>query len=331
MAITGGGGAAAVTVDIINAMWENAQSKSDSGDKRISQAIGYADPAPQIDVSGIDTGAFEMPSPPDLPNEDPKNGEALFDDKYREMLTMITTNLRSFITEHFPDKAFYNGAAAWCDRAIQLGGSGINIAMESALWERDRARIMADSERAADETTALWANRGFPMPPGALTNQLLQINLDASRKLAESSRTVAIESWKAELENVRLAVNTLLEQRKVALDSAGDYIKTLMLAPQTAADLATKLSSIRSEVARNLVQMYAAQTSAMDPIVRIATTNANIQLEGLKANQTATLTSIDAKVKAALAGATMVGQQSAAGINAINSSSSISGSDSTSL
>lgn len=327
---SGGAGAAVVTTQIINAMWQNAQAKSSAGDARVAQAIGIADPAPQVGQVTLDK-SYLPPTVPVLPNEDPNNGEAMYDAQRDQMLAMVTQNFRSFIAEYFPNPEYYESALDWCERAYTDGGSGVNTDVENALWQRGRARILADSERAKDEAMSAWAGRGFPLPPGALTGQVNQINLDAGRKLAEVSRDVAVKSFDTEIENVRFAVTQVLDQRKVALDSAGDYIRTLMLAPQTAMQLATGLARIRSELASNLISLYSAQTAALEPRVRLAITDATLKMQAEQANLQAQVGTIEAKVRAALAGAQMVASMASAGINAINASSSIQGNDSTSV
>ena len=125
MPITGGGGAAAVTVDIVNAMWDNAQQKSDSGDARISQAISLADPAPSLTPVDVDM-TYAPPPPPTLPEDDPNGGQASYDVNLANLMQLITSNFRSFISEYFPDPGYYEDALAWCGRAIADGGSGIN-------------------------------------------------------------------------------------------------------------------------------------------------------------------------------------------------------------
>lgn len=328
--VTGGAGAAVTVTETINAMWENAQSKSAAGDARIGQAISLADPAAQLSYTPLDT-SYVPPVAPGIVPDNPMDAEALYNAQRDQMLALITSNFRSFIDEFFPNPDWYQEALDWCGRAITQGGTGINTDVETALWQRGRARILADSERAADEAMSTWANRGFPLPPGALANQVNQINLDAGRKLAEVSRDVAVKSFDTEIENVRFAVKTVLDERKAALAAALDYIKTIMLGPQTAMQLTTGLANVKSDFARTLVSLYSAQTAALDPRVRLSITDAQLRLQADTANLEARKASTDAKVRAAMAGAGMVGQMASAGINAINAQASISGSDSSSL
>lgn len=324
--ITGGAGAPVTTTQVINAMWENAQNKSAAGDARVGQAISLADPAPQMVTPVLDT-SYVPPTKPDLPEDNPLDGEAMYNAQRDQMLTLITNSFTDFINTYFPNPQFYEDALDWCHDAFTTGGTGLNADVEQQLWERGRARILGDSERAEDEAMASWANKRWPVPPGALTNQINQIRLDAGRKLAEQSRDISIKSFDTEIENVRFAVKEVLDQRKVALDAAGDYIKTIMLGPQTAMQLATGLANIRTELSRSLVALYSAEVTALEPRIRLAIADADLKFRGAQANLQAQIQSIEEKVRAAIAGAQMVAQQASAGLNAINAQASISGQD----
>ncbi len=96
-------------------------------------------------------------------------------------------------------------------------------------------------------------------------------------------------------------------------------------------DVNLQLANLRTELARNLVMLFSAQVSALEPKVRLAITDANLKLEAAKANLQALEMSVDAKVKAALSGADMVARMASAGINAINAQTSIQGNDSSSV
>lgn len=326
---TGGAGAAITTTQIINAMWQNAQGKSTAALAYSKDAADAASPAPHMLGATLDT-SYLAPVKPDLPTDNPLDAESLYNGQRDQMINLITGSFTGFINEWFPNPQFYEDALGWCHRSLQDGGSGINAFVEQQLWERGKARILSDTARLEDEATSTWANRRFPHPPGALVNQLQQINLEASRKLAEQSRDISIKSFDTEIENVRFAVKEVLDQRQVALNAAGDYIKTLMLGPQTAMQLATGLAGIRSELARSLVAMYSAEVTAAEPRIRLAITDAQLRQSAAEANLRSDMASIDAKVRALMAAMQALAQQAAAGLNAINSSASISGQDSTS-
>lgn len=326
---TGGAGAAITTTQIINGLWRNAQSKSTAALAQADAAVAAADPAPHMLGAPLDT-SYLPPLKPELPSDNPLDAESLYNSQRDQMLNMITGNFASFINQWFPNPQFYEDALGWCHTALQSGGSGINTYVEQQIWERGKARILSDTARLEDEATSTWANRRFPQPPGALVNQLQQINLEASRKLAEQSRDISIKSFDTEVENVRFAVKEVLDQRQVALNAAGDYIRTLMLGPQTAMQLATGLAGIRSELARNLVAMYTAEVTAAEPRIRLAITDAQLRQSANEANLRSDMASIQLKVQALMEAMKTLAQQAATGLNAINAQAQISGSDTTS-
>jgi hypothetical protein len=213
------------------------------------------------------------------------------------------------------------------DRAITQGGTGINANVENALWQRARAKILGDSERAENEAMSMWANKRFPLPPGVLVGLMNTIGLDTGRKLAEQSRDISIKSFDTEIENVRMSVKLALDQRKIALDAMGDYIKTMMMAPATAKDLAVGLSQLHSEAAKTMVAMYAAQINGYQAVSQISIADATLKQSAQKANLDSQVNSVNERVKAALQGAQMFGTQAASGFNAVSGQAQISGMD----
>ncbi len=328
--VTGGAGAAVTTTEVINAMWRNAQEKSAAGDARVGQAITIADPAPHLVAPYLDK-SYLPPLPPELIPENPNDAEARYNATRDQLIALITSQFRGFIDEFFPRPDLFEDAMDWCGRAINNGGTGLNPAVEAQLFERAKARIQRDTERQRDESMTTWANRRWKLPPGSLNSSLVQIELEGGRKLAEANRDIWIKSFDTEIENVRFAVQRVLEQRKVALDAAGDYIRVIMQGPTVAMQLTTGLAGLRTEFARSMTALYSAQVTALEPIVRLNITDAQLQLDAAKANLQSDANTLDAKVRAALAGAQMVASMATAGINAINAQASISGNDSSSV
>lgn len=327
---TGGAGAAVTVAQIVNAMWANSQERTSQSTAYLGQALNLAGTAPHMDVPVLDS-AYEAPTAPTLPEQDPNAAERVYDTKRREMETLLKDGFSGFLDKYFPVDASFQQALNWISRALTTGGAGINVGVEQALWQRAKGRVLGDTERAKAELMATWAGKRFPVPPGALVNAVNQLNVEAGRKLADVSREAAIKSFDAEVENARLAVREALDLRLKAVDAAGSYIKTLILGPQTAVQLATGIAGIQTEFARSLVQMYSAQVTAAEPAVRLAIAQGDLTARAGAANLNAESGLIDARVKSVLAAAQMLGSQASAGINAINAQASISGSDSSSV
>ena len=93
--------------------------------------------------------------------------------------------------------------------------------------------------------------------------------------------------------------------------------------------LATGLANIKGDLARALTALYQAEVAALEPRVRMAITDAELQQRASEANMKAQVDMIQAKLQGALGAAQMLATQAAAGLNAINAQASISGADST--
>lgn len=327
---SGGAGAPLLTSQIVNAAWENGQQRTIDAAARVDSAIALAGPAPLVNTPALDT-SYVPPVSPGLVPSDPSDAKAIYDDTNAEISQKLEDGFASFQATYFPDiQPAADAALDWLLKSLTTGGTGIGAGTETQIWERDRARILGESGRAEAEAFSTFANRGFPLPPGALNAGLLQIRKSAADQLAAQSRDIAIKTADTEIENARLAVQQATSLRLSALAAAGDYIKTLILGPQTAMQLATGLVGLRNDFNRSLVSLYQAQTAAIEPRVRLAIADADLKMRGEEANQRSQLAVIEAKVRAALEAAQQMATQAAGLLNGIHAGVSISGSDSTS-
>lgn len=326
--ITGGAGAPVTTTQVINAMWDNSETRTNEMAERISMGLADVGPAPLIGVPFLDK-SYVPPLKPSLVETSSLDGEAIYNSQLDKLVNMIGQGIADFFANYFP-LGPYDDAVEWMRKAIVDGGTGINPTVEQQLWERGRARILLDSERTEREAMATWANRRFPLPPGALVGQVNEIRLDAGRKLAEQSRDIAIKSFDTEIENVRFAVKETLDLRSKAMSAMADYIRTLMLGPDTAMKLATGLAGLELDVNRSLVALYSAETQALQPRVQLAIEDARLQASTNESNQRSITATAQTKADLAKAAAQMLAAQASAGINAIHAQTSISGQDVTS-
>lgn len=327
---SGGAGAAVVTSQIINAKWQNALTwfnrAFEFGDD-VMAAIGVA---PQLSSPVLDK-SYVPPAAPQLAFDDPDAAMAYFDAKNAELSALIDNTFQTMLGQTFPDMAYISSALAWCNRAVTQGGTGINTAVETALWERARARVAQEGERAVAEVENKFARAGWPLPPGAMLHQTALVRQDGRNKLAEASRDIAVKSFDAELENVRFAVKSVMDQYIQALAAVGDYVKTIMLGPQISMQLATSMAGLKNEAARTLTALYSAQTAALEPRVRLAIADADIQQQGATANLRARTETAQMRAQGMLANLKMMGDSAAASFNGIGAGASISGTDSSSV
>lgn len=86
------------------------------------------------------------------------------------------------------------------------GGTGLPEDVETAIWERERARELV---AANAKIAAMWddlANRGFAYAQGYLAGAIQAARDESEQKISDASRTVAIEQAKLEQANRQFAV-----------------------------------------------------------------------------------------------------------------------------
>ncbi|BEP34348.1 hypothetical protein GmRootV59_13220 [Variovorax sp. V59] len=327
---TGGAGAPVIVSQVINGNWRNGIMLLNKSFALSDQAVGLADPAPQMPGVSLDT-SYLPPLVPVLPDNDPASAKAIYDDARLEMQALTEGGYMTYLQTYFPDEPFWPAALGWLERALTQGGTGINAAVEAQVWERGRSRLGVEAMRAKADLMQGFANRGFPLPPGPLLHTMQLVDQDLRDKLAEQSRDISIEAFRAELENTRFAVQQAIDLRLKAIAAAGDYIRTLLEGPRVAMQLATAQVGFQTEYARTLVQFYTAQVQATDPRIRLSIADAQLQTQAGEANLRAKSQAISDRLRAALVNAQSVASAAAASLNGINAGASISGSDSSSL
>lgn len=88
-----------------------------------------------------------------------------------------------------------------------LGGNlGLSAAIEAMIWEQARDRDGKVAFQAERETLEDFAARGFTLPTGALLRRLDAARQAKQDAAGETGRTIAIESAKLRIENVKFAV-----------------------------------------------------------------------------------------------------------------------------
>lgn len=324
-------GPALQTTQIINAKWEMAQEwyRNASGFSR--DTVATVGTAPHYTAPTLNQSFTPAEVPKDLSFDDPDAAMAYFDAKNSELSALIDGAFRRIMGIAFPDMSLMVTALGWCNRAITQGGTGINESVESALWERGRVRVLREAERDLASVQERYARSGWPLPPGAMLHEAALIRQGSRDKLAEASRDIAIKSFETEVENVRFAVKTVMDQFAQAINSVGDYVKTVMLGPQVAAQLSSNMTSLKNDAARTLVSLYQAQNTALEPFIRLSITDAELKGRAGEANLRAQLETAQLRAQAALAQVKMVGDAAAASLNGIGAGVSNTMSSSVSL
>ena len=306
-------GPALQTTQIFNAKWAMAMESFRSAQGFTHDMVATVGTAPHYTAPILNQSFMPAEVPKNLSFDDPNAAMAYFDAKNGELSALIDKAFKDML----PDMSLMASALKWCERAINEGGTGISHAVESALWERGRSRILREAERDLNTVQERYARAGWPLPPGAMLHEAALIRQGGRDKLAEASRDIAIKSFETEVENVRFAVKTVVDQFSQAISSVGEYVKTVMMGPQVASQLASNITNLKNDAARTLVSLYQAQNSALEPFIRLSITDAELKSKAEESNMRSQLETAQLRANAALAQIKMVGDAAAASLNGI--------------
>jgi len=297
----------------------------DLGDRKAAQSEAYGGQAvsaatgkPEIRPPKVQSAS--IPSAPNvsIPSRASGVDTAVFESTYDRIIEDLSDRFADFFVRFFPiNPALMNAVEAWLSSAI-AGGTGINSTVEGRIWQRDRDRITNEFSSASEEATAVWASKGFPLPPGAAVGNLADLARKRSEAIAASSRDAAIKAWEIEVENVRFAIAQAIDYRSKALAAAGDYIKALAVAPNLASQLATESSGAQARLISAAASFYNARLSASELAQKKNIAQADMELKAAMASGDNAVKYVEAKVDAAVGVAQSLGQQASAALNAVN-------------
>lgn len=319
--------AAAFTAGVFNLAWDAADAKANETLARVDDAIALATTPPQISGAGVDQ-TLTLPTAPVLADYDPNAIDARYDATTASVIAMLTDKFAAYMLAYFPPSNYLEYAQEWIRNVFAVGGTGFAPGVEDQIWQRERARLMKDSGRAQEEATALWATKGYPLPPGAANAAVLRVQEDLLGQIADSSRGQAIKAAEIEIENLRFAVTSAIDLRVKGLNAAADYIRTMALAPTVGAQVTAAAASAQADLSRALTQMYSATVTATELPVRLRITDAELRERAEEANLRASSEAQHDRVSAALGASTALGHIAAAAVNGLHAQTGINANES---
>jgi hypothetical protein len=189
--------------------------------------------------------------------------EAAFASTYAMFTDDYQAQINTFIQTYFPaiSGTLTTASDAWLENAIVNGGSGLPADVENALWQRDRDRVSLAASEAERTAVSEYAGRGFSMPSGVLDNKVADIRLQASRQLAESSRTAAITHAEWALKNTQFAMEQTIKLRIGAMDALAAFLHAYAGIYSAAVDYSKVILACQTDLWAASIQYYSAQIS----------------------------------------------------------------------
>lgn len=200
------------------------------------------------------TNAQDVAAPVEPDVEIPRIAEGAELAKFHILTDAIIDKLvdifRNYMNEFLPNECPYlEKAQLWCCRTLSgQNPTGIDAQIEAQIWNRERDRILAENGRAKEDIIREYSARGYPMPPGAMYEAVLSIERKNMEEIGKSSRDIAIEMAKIEIENMKFAVEKAIELYVGATQAAGEYIKALAMGPQIGMEVIPSVTDSQSKL-----------------------------------------------------------------------------------
>ena len=142
------------------------------------------------------------------------------------------------------------------------GGTGLNPAVENAIYERARIKNAADARRVRDATIKDAAAMGFTMPTGAMTAAIQSARQAGADNNAAAAREIVVMQAEMEQKNLQFAVTTSAGLRTALLNAALSYHQNLISINGQALDYAKTVLSSIIEVYNTAVKAYGVKLDA---------------------------------------------------------------------
>lgn len=214
----------------------------------------------------------------------PTNLDTTFGNAYSgaapSMVTMVNGYVDAMLTQRNPQ---YNAQMAAIEAQLTkylAGGTGLNAAVENAIYARAQSKNDAEARRVRDAAYAEAASRGFTLPSGALMSAMQTARQAGADNNAKAATEITVLQAEMEQKNLQFAVTTSTALRTTVLNATLSYMQNLSQINGQAIDYAkTILSSI--------LEMYNTSVKAY-----------SVKLDGYKAEAAV----YETRLKAAMAG-----------------------------
>ncbi len=139
------------------------------------------------------------------------------------------------------------------------GGTGLNPAVEDAIYARARSKNDAEARRVRDQALADAATRGFTIPTGALLSATQQARQAGADNNATAAREIVVMQAEMEQKNLQFAVTTSAALRNAAVSATLSYMQGLVTINGQAADYAKSIVNALVETYNAIVRVYTAK------------------------------------------------------------------------
>jgi uncharacterized protein YegP (UPF0339 family) len=190
----------------------------------------------------------------------PTNLDTTFGNAYSgaapSMVTMVNGYVDAMLTQRNPQ---YNAQMAAIEAQLTkylAGGTGLNAAVENAIYARAQSKNDAEARRVRDAAYAEAASRGFTLPSGALMSAMQTARQAGADNNAKAATEITVLQAEMEQKNLQFAVTTSTALRTTVLNATLSYMQNLSQINGQAIDYAKTILSSILEMYNTSVKAY---------------------------------------------------------------------------
>lgn len=196
----------------------------------------------------------------------PTDYESRFSNAYAnatpQTVAMLDGYVDSMLTKFNPQYKTQMAAIESQLSKYLAGGTGLNPAVENAIYERARVKNAADARRVRDATIKDAAAMGFTMPTGAMAAAIQNARQAGADNNATAAREIVVMQAEMEQKNLQFAVTTSAGLRTALLNASLSYHQNLISINGQALDYAKTVLSSIIEVYNTAVKAYGVKLDA---------------------------------------------------------------------
>jgi len=232
----------------------------------------------------------------------PTNLDTTFDNAYSgaapSMVTMVNGYVDTMLTQRNPQYSAQMAAIEAQLTKYLAGGTGLNAAVENAIYARAQSKNDAEARRVRDAAYAEAASRGFTLPSGALMSAMQTARQAGADNNAKAATEITVLQAEMEQKNLQFAVTTSTALRTTVLNATLSYMQNLSQINGQALDYAKTVLSSILEMYNTAVKAYSVKlegykTEAVVYETRLKAAMAGIELYKAEIQALEALTQVD--------------------------------------
>lgn len=272
----------ATPAEFIDQIINNALATANTYTTNVSTAAGElidAQGGVYIPPPSTETDFAVEAEEPDIPEVD--DSTLTYEAQLDKLVALLSDQLGNFFATYYPLQSdAFDEAQTWLVNTITNGGTGVNAAIEDAIWQRARDRVISDGRRVEEQIATGYAAKGYSLPQGSMLKKIEQARFKQASDTGVASTTIAAKQLEIEIETVKFAIGKAIDSRTMAMNAAADYIRAIASSPDAAARVAGLNTDVKAKMMAAAGDFYRARLSRDEIVLRskLAKVDSNVDV-----------------------------------------------------